>query len=575
MSFRSISIRSMMFKVMSITFVATVAVLSVLLYFQARSYAIQEAERKIKNLLLEHQALHTYISKHQKPAISKIKEQGKLDKDYFSPEILSSSYITKYMHQYYNEQRKKNDLSDFYYKLAANNPRNPENRSDQFEQELITKFNSTGIKEYKEVVSKDGNQFLYYALPFTTNSQDCMACHSTPAVAPKELLERYGDKNGFGEKVGEIRAIISIRAPLEQEITQANNTFRKIGILMFGIFLALFSVGGWVLMRSVTKPINSAVLGLSDAAQQVAAVTMQVSSNSQELAEGASIQAASIEETSSSLEEMASMTRQNAENASRANQLMSEANTVVGNANESMTGLTASMGEISKSSENTQKIIKTIDEIAFQTNLLALNAAVEAARAGEAGAGFAVVADEVRTLAMRAADAAKNTASLIEGTVKTIKEGSTLVDNTNREFRKVAEIVTTSGAMIREIAAASHEQAQGIDQISKAIVEMESITQRNNSTAEESASASEQMKAQAVQMKEFVTTLSTLVGGVGNGGEEGRKHSDHNPGDRPPKTVYEDNRGNGVSKSEPVRRIASRPAPGEIIPLQRDDLRDF
>ena len=164
------------------------------------------------------------------------------------------------------------------------------------------------------------------------------------------------------------------------------------------------------------------------------------------------------------------MTKQNAESANQANNLMSKANQVIGNANNSMTELTTSMEEISKASEETQKIIKTIDEIAFQTNLLALNAAVEAARAGEAGAGFAVVADEVRNLALRAAEAAKNTADLIEGTVKRVKDGSEIVTKTNEAFTEVATSASKVGELVGEIAAASNEQAEGIDQVNKALM---------------------------------------------------------------------------------------------------------
>jgi methyl-accepting chemotaxis protein len=177
-----------------------------------------------------------------------------------------------------------------------------------------------------------------------------------------------------------------------------------------------------------------------------------------------------------------------------------------------MAQLTASMNEISKASEATSKIIKTIDEIAFQTNLLALNAAVEAARAGEAGSGFAVVADEVRNLAMRAADAAKNTADLIEGTVKKIQEGSQIVDKTSSEFSRVASSSIKMSELVGEIAAASSEQSQGIEQLNKAVSEMDQVVQRNASNAEESASASQEMNSQASQMNGFVSDLVAIVG---------------------------------------------------------------
>ena len=286
-------------------------------------------------------------------------------------------------------------------------------------------------------------------------------------------------------------------------------------VMFVGAVMAMFL--GLYLSVSITRPIQKVVNGLGEGAEQVASASAQVSSASQSLAEGASEQAAGLEETSSSMEEMSSMTRQNADNAGQANLLMKETTQVVDEANQSMKELIGSMGEISLASEETGKIIKTIDEIAFQTNLLALNAAVEAARAGEAGAGFAVVADEVRNLAMRAADAAKNTSNLIEDTVKKVKQGSEIVTRTNEAFEKVAAGSKKAGQLIGEITAASQEQAQGIGQVSTAIAEMDRVVQQNAANAEESASASEEMSAQAEQMREFVQQLVTIIGGTTNG----------------------------------------------------------
>ncbi|MBF0378981.1 MAG: MCP four helix bundle domain-containing protein [Desulfamplus sp.] len=346
--------------------------------------------------------------------------------------------------------------------------------------------------------------------------------------------------------------------------------------LIVGVFLAFY------ITVSITRPIRRVIEGLTLGSQQVASASGQVSSASQSLAEGSSQQAASIEETSSSLEEMSSMTKQNSENASQADLLMKEANTVVAKANQSMNQLTSSMEDISKASDETSKIIKTIDEIAFQTNLLALNAAVEAARAGEAGAGFAVVAEEVRNLAMRSAEAAKNTANLIEGTVTKVRDGSTLVKKTSEAFTQVAASSAKVGELVGEIAAASREQSSGIEQVNIAVSEMDKVIQQNAANAEESASASEEMNAQAETMNDFVNELVGLVEGnmAATGNRRMKNISHYKPKSKSTKAIGHVAHGSlhghigGGGKSKQIGSAQPKKGevrPDQVIPFDDDD----
>ena len=247
------------------------------------------------------------------------------------------------------------------------------------------------------------------------------------------------------------------------------------------------------------------------------------------------------------------MTKQNADSANQSNSIVKETNDVVKKAGISMNDLMKSMGEISNASEQTQKIVKTIDEIAFQTNLLALNAAVEAARAGEAGAGFAVVADEVRNLAMRAADSAGDTTRLIEETIKKVHIGSELVSETNDAFTEVAQSVQKVDVLIDDIASASNEQADGIGQITKAVSEMDILTQKNAANAEESASAAQSMRSQAAMMKNVVMDLVALVRGSRTLEDRTDAASD-DPDDHERRAIAPQNRRNTA-----------------VVPLNRDD----
>ncbi len=285
--------------------------------------------------------------------------------------------------------------------------------------------------------------------------------------------------------------------------------FAVTSLIDIALILGCFIYTGKYFEKNIIKSLENVNL----AADEVSNASAVIANSGQHLAENSTEQASALEETSASLEEMSSMTKHNADNAAQAKALTAEARQIVDKVGDQMNRMVEAIQEVTRSSEETGKIIKTIDEIAFQTNLLALNAAVEAARAGEAGAGFAVVADEVRNLAMRAAEAAKNTSSLIEKTIVTVKNSNELTLQTQEGFKENVEISNKIGLLIDEISAASNEQAQGIGQIGKAVAEMDMVTQKTAAGAEESASTAEELSAQSSDLKSLVESLAVFVSG--------------------------------------------------------------
>ena len=289
------------------------------------------------------------------------------------------------------------------------------------------------------------------------------------------------------------------------------------GSLVLGVVIAL------ALGRVIAGPLGRMVARLNEGAEEIAGLSEDVAEAAVQVSDGSSRQAASLEETSASLEEISSQSRANADDARQADKLTDEAREVIGQTQAAMDEMAKSMKLIAQSGGEIAKIVKSIDEIAFQTNLLALNAAVEAARAGEAGAGFAVVADEVRGLAMRAAEAARNTQGLIENTVIRIEQGEQLVDQAQKSFAEVAATNDAVDARIKSIAAASSQQAEGVEQVNRAMTEMDQVVQINTSHSDRSASVAEQMRARATDMESVVFDLTALVSGK----KGGRAHEDN------------------------------------------------
>ena len=308
-------------------------------------------------------------------------------------------------------------------------------------------------------------------------------------------------------------------------------------------------------VNNILETIDGALGQVNDVAVQVAGASSQINEGSQKLAEGASSQAGSIEEISASLEQTTSMTKQNADNAAEAKSLSNTARNSADKGNETMVDLQQAMQAIKASSEETAKIVKTIDEISFQTNMLALNAAVEAARAGDAGRGFAVVAEEVRSLAQRSAEAAKSTAELIESATRNADTGVSIAEQVQSMLGEITDGSTKVNDLITEIAAASKEQADGLSQVSTAVDQVNKVTQENSATSEESSAAASQLNGQVDQLSEMIGKFVLSSNGSAPAAQA-------SPPVRP----------------EPRRRpsaLKKRPAPQRVIPLDDDELRDF
>jgi methyl-accepting chemotaxis protein len=303
--------------------------------------------------------------------------------------------------------------------------------------------------------------------------------------------------------------------------------------LLAGVLIAVV-----IAMRTI-RQISLIVRGLSESSTAVADSSTQVAGSSQALAQGSSSQAASLEETSASLEEISSMAKRNADGATRAKSIATQTRTAAETGTAEVTVMNEAMEAIKTSSAGIAKIIKTIDEIAFQTNILALNAAVEAARAGEMGAGFAVVAEEVRALAQRSASAAKETAEKIEDSVAKSQHGATVCTKVAARLQDIAAKSREVDELIAEIANASNEQTQGIEQVNKAVSLMDRVVQSTAAQAEEGAGVAQELTTQSDSLRQCVADLAAVVGGQRSGSTTTARtsHQEIDPAEQKPDPV--------------------------------------
>jgi len=474
----------------------------------------------------------------------------------------------------------KAEEGHYTFKVPKHQPRNPKNEPDAIEAQVLDTFAKNPELTEQHVIDRELNAVRYFR-PVKL-SENCMACHGEPSTSQ----ELWGNSEGLdptggvmeGWKVGEVHGAFEIIQDLGPSQAALAARLRFGGVVaLLGLLLTAI-VFQRLIILNVDRPVKRIVSALFGGVSQVSQAGAEVASSSQAVAEGASRQAATLEETAAALEELSATTRQNADSAKQADLHARSATAAVTEGREEMDRLNGAIDRIKQSSDETSQILRTIDEIAFQTNLLALNAAVEAARAGEAGRGFAVVAEEVRALARRSADAARSTQDLLDSAQRNAGEGVEVAERVRELLANIVTGVEKVTSLVAEVTVASNEQAQGLQQLTLAVNELDAVTQANAASSEQTAAASEELSAQARELHDQLVELGS--GADTHDGPPPAVPTVRRPASGRPPAARAKSRA-----STPVKAVTangnghghgpSHSDPNRVIPLTESDLEGF
>jgi len=475
--------------------------------------------------------------------------------------------------------QKKATEGGYEFRTPKHSARNSLNEPNPIEAQALEAMEKENLSEW-HTIDAENNAVRYFRPVRLTES--CLLCHGDPATS-EAIWGLPGGKDPTGGtmegwKVGEIHGAFEVIQSLDQADAQLMASMQWAGALIIGSLFLTGVIFALFVIRYVERPISVISEKLLEGAELVAAASKQVADSSLHVASGASEQASSLEETSASLELMASMIRQNSNNARQATGMANSAREAAHEGRQAMGKMSDAIHRIKGSSDETAKIIKSIDEIAFQTNLLALNAAVEAARAGDAGKGFAVVAEEVRNLAKRCADAARSTSNLIEEAQQNAESGVNVSGEVGTKLDAISTSIEKVSHLIEEVATASTEQSQGIDQINHAMSQMDTVTQANAAVGEQAAAASQQLTGQAYELNVMIAGLLSLVSGEETATAASRRRALPSPltdlrSTGSPSRVNRAVERRNETKLAPPARLVKRPE--EVIALDEEDFKDF